>query len=218
MTLDIWIYYVILLVGIVWGFAHFKQKKIWLRFLTLAFLLAFLSEIVSRYLAYEIQNSFPPYHFFNPINYVLMACCYYYLHPRTDFMRYYVPASSIILVCFSIINSIYLQELLTFPSNPILLGGVFILVMILYSYLQMLKYPNVLPLLQQAQFWFNTGNLLMFAPQFFYWAFFNFLMQTGDFPQFIFDFFGFITIASYFLLAVSLYFGYKKDPNGRNVV
>lgn len=213
MTPDFWIYYTILLASSGYGIFHFRKMPAWLRGVTLICILTFITEVVSRILAYRINNSCPPYHIYVITCYALLSYAYAKLYSYVRFIRYYCIITTVILTIFSIINSLYFQQFDTFPSHAILLSSTFTLVLPLVSLTRMLLYTGKGPLLAESSFWFNAGNLILYPTSFFYWGFYNILTATREMPDFFENMIAFFTLLTYLFYGISIYLGSKPQPN-----
>lgn len=210
MTPDFWIYFTILLASSGYGIFHFRKMPAWLKALTLICLLTLLNEIVGRILAYSIRNSSPPYHIYVVFCYLLQCYIYTKIYKKTGFIRNYAIITAIILCTFSLTNSIFIQRPLTFPSHAILLASIFTLILILSSFVLMLRSPGESPLLAEASFWFNTANLVLYTTSFLYFALYNILIASGGIPDIYESVIAVFTILAYTFYGISLYLGNKK--------
>ncbi len=214
MTPDFWIYFTILLASSGYGIFHFRKMPAWLRAVTLICLLTFITEVVSRILAYTTRNSMPPYHAYVILCYLLISYAYTKLHAGNRFLRQYCIATACILIIFSIINSLTLQLPHTFPSHAILLNSTFTLVLTLTSLTQMLLSTGKGPLLAEAPFWFNAANLLLYTSSFFYWGFYNILIAAHLMPDMFENIVAVCTLLAYLFYGISIHLGYKAFANG----
>jgi len=204
------IYLSILFLSSGYGIFHFRKMPAWLRTVTLLCLSTLISETVSLILAYTIANSCPPYHLHVWLSYLLLCLAYTQRHSDNRVIRFYSMVSAAMLFSFSITNSIFIQQPLTFPSHAILLSNILMLVLILYSFLLMLKTPGKGPLYKEAFFWFNAANLLLNTCLFFYFAFYNILIASASIPDEFENVIVVFTILAYLLYGTTLYLGNKK--------
>lgn len=205
-----WLYFIILYVSSGYGIFHFRKMPAWLNTVTLICLFTAISESVARILEHTIGNSCPSYHVYVIICYIFQCFAYIKKYKDNGFIRSFGILSTTVLTTFSITNSIFIQQPLTFPSHAILLSNILMLVLILYSFLLMLKTPGKGPLYKEAFFWFNAANLLLNTCLFFYFAFYNILIASASIPDEFENVIVVFTILAYLLYGTTLYLGNKK--------
>lgn len=110
------IYLALLLISAITGLLKFRKLEPGYRYLTVLLIITFISEVISRVLIAEIRNSSPVYHFFSPLELVLLAFILWNLS-LSPIIRRSVIVVYAGLVVFSIINSLFFQHLMTFNSN-----------------------------------------------------------------------------------------------------
>lgn len=203
------VYFAVLFVSSGYGIFHFRKMPAWLRAVTFICLLTLISEVIARILEHKIRNSCPPYHFYVVLCYLLLCYIYLKLYTGNRIIRYYCIITAGLLSIFALTNSIFIQTLLTFPSNSILLGNTFTLILTLSSFALMFRSPGKSPLLSEPSFWFNTANLLLYTTSFLYFAFYNILIASDDMPYAFQNVIAIFTILAYILYGISLVSGNK---------
>lgn len=175
MSTRFFIYLIVLTIVAITGMVKYKKLTTPFRLLVALILITIISEVSSRFFAYRIRNSSPPYHFYAPIQLLLYAAIYFRLlkNARTKtFILYGTP----VLVIFSMLNSIFLQDLYTFPSNSIITISFMLIVLSLLYFREMLQYPLQISLVRQSTFWFNCAVLVFFCTTFFIYCFYNYFL------------------------------------------
>ena len=215
MEIDYIIYLSIISIEFLLGLLFIKRISPHFRVIVPILFFIILCEVISRITiqANSLHSSNPPYHFHVPIHYALVAYFYASNSRKNRFLLFFCYASSFVVFTFSLINLFYFQNLRTFPSNSMLVSSVFILFLVLYSFIDMLHKVEPLPLTRQGLFWFNAANLILYSTSFFYWGLFNVLLATHEFPMAIFYIISTLTIISYIFYGFSLYFGQKSPEN-----
>lgn len=208
---DLYIYYAILLIEAAYGFYTFSKLHKPFRVLTILLCLTLISEFFSLWLSYEIRNSAPPYHFFMPLQYSLISLMYVWLFPKSTFIKYYAIGSAISCIFLSVINTLYFQHLLEFPSNLFIFTSIFTIGLIMLTFRKLLHSPSDLPLHKQGVFWFNTSNFIFYSTTFFYWSFYNYLIKS----KFVFDIADdvifYMIVLCYLLYGLALIYGKKLN-------
>src|SRR5579872_1441580 len=121
MYFDLIIYYAILALIVLIGVIRFKTLTPPFRVLVVIILVILLSEISTRILAYSIRNSNPAYHILCILQYIGFALMYSKLL-RGQSLKKAILISIIPFSVLSLLNTLFLQRFLTFPSNIIMLS------------------------------------------------------------------------------------------------
>ncbi len=161
------IYLGLILVGFLVGIVfHRSNKDIFPVIVLLG--VTFSSEILSKYLAYTIQNNSPVYHVYHPLQ-ILLWGVFFYRNSKHNW-RVYIRASSVGLVTFSIINALFWQSFTTFPSNVIKFECILLLAWSFLLFFEFLDAPNNLNIFRNSSFliciaviWFNLVSYLFFG-------------------------------------------------------
>jgi hypothetical protein len=129
------------------------------------------------------------------------------------FIKTYQAFSVTAIIILDILNSLFLQDLTHFPSNIILLTGVFILPQILLTCTWMLKFPQPEPLHRQGIFWYNTGNFIFYVGTLFLFGYFNAWIRKGDFPPILLKLLWLNCMLIYFLYGLAVLMEIAKPAN-----
>lgn len=178
MTIRFTIYLIILLIGVLIGTAKSKTLAVPMRLLTVLLIITFSSEVISRILAYRINNSSPIYHFLLPIQYLLLARIYTILLNKQSIAQFQT-ISILLLIIFSIINTIFIQTIFVLPTNALVVESVLILIQVCLLFNKILDQANTVPLLKRSDFWFNCGNLFFNSGTFLFWIFHNYFLKQN---------------------------------------
>ena len=128
-------------------------------------------ELLSKYLAHTVGNNLIVYHFliFVEIGFYGFFYVNIYSGKRGKLV---IPVGSVItMLC--ILNSSFLQGMDKLPSNSILFLSIFVVLLSLEGFLEILQKPEKKALVKQPFFWFNQGNLVFFSLTFFVFGYFN---------------------------------------------
>lgn len=196
------LYLIVIFVGFLTGVVSFRRLATPFRILTFLLLITLVSECFSRVFAYQLSTSMPVYHVFAPIQYALLTCIYsYYLPLRT---RVWLLISVLVFSSFAVLNAVYFQDIVTLPSNLLLVSSIFLLPQIFASYFVMFRAGKTQPLFKQGLFWFNTGNLLFQMATFLLWGFHNYLLDNQSLPNELYVLLWFLNIILYSLYVVAI--------------
>jgi hypothetical protein len=197
-TLRYSIYLSLILAGIIIGLA--RSKKLSPPFMILLLFLAttLASEIGSRIFAYTIRNSSPVYHFYVLLSASILSLLYFTVlkdYRKLVFLLYFL------FVSFSVINSVFFQDLMKLPSNAIIASDILYIIycLLLYKYLldqRSTVYRSIISL--------NTIIMIYFSLQLFTWGFYNYLLKNHLNSKLISDIGYWINLAFYGSLAVLL--------------
>lgn len=203
MSIRVKIYLAVLFVISFLGGMLYKKLTAPFKILVLLITCTFVSECISRYLAVTIHNSNPPYHFFCILEYICFASIYLRVF-NDKIIKSVIRFSIPIVMVLSIINSFFLQKIMTFPSNILLVSYTCIVIMSLFFFRQMLNYPLQINIFYQDLFWFNSIVLLFGASVFFTLGFYNYLLRHNIDTHFISTINYVINILFYLVLGGSI--------------
>lgn len=116
MATRFYIYLGLILLGFIIGLFKYKQLSWQLKGVVLLLGFTFCSEVVGRILIKQIHNSNPVYHFYSPVEALLLGLILYNISRKALNQRIIVVVFGIV-VLFSIVNSIFFQGWLSFNSN-----------------------------------------------------------------------------------------------------
>jgi hypothetical protein len=161
------IYLIIIAVSFLLGLI-FSYKKKQLKWVVILLGITLLSEILTRIFAYKIKNSNPVYHFFTPIQIMLWNMFFLSVLKSKKIKRIISPLSAA-LIFFSIINSVLLEGLRTFPENILRLESVFLIFCGVCLFIEKLDEPSEQNLFKSPVFiisiavlWFNLISFIFF--------------------------------------------------------
>ncbi len=167
MELRFFLYLLILFTISIIGLRKFNYRTSRFRYLTILVFLIFIFESASRLIAYNIGNNMPLYHVT-----ILFQCLLYALIYQRNYslvVRYLYISVAII----SVVSSIFLQSIWTFPSIPVALLSLVVVISVLLDLKFMLNSPITKPLLTTPDFWMNLGGLFFFTFTFFAFGLMN---------------------------------------------
>jgi hypothetical protein len=106
----------VILSGIVVGIFRYQKLSEPLRLVTILLLITFISEAIGRVLAWSIRNSSPVYHFYSPLECLLLLLIFSRLTRRKS-NKYIIKYTFVGLILWSVLNSLFLQGFYEFNSN-----------------------------------------------------------------------------------------------------
>ena len=114
----------------------------------------------------------------------------------------------------ALLNSLFYQDLFTFPSFSIAAHGFQSILLALLTFNEMIKAPIRIPLRKQALFWLNCGTLVFFSFNFVGFVFFNEYYMFGKIMSWLLylNWIGNLILYSTYLIA--LYFNQKTSHEG----
>jgi len=152
------IYFSILLSASIMGMVNLKKLTIPFKILAFFLLYTLISELVARVFAVKFRNSSPVYHAFVLANYYFYSAIFYHLF-NGQIIRKFIFWSVIPFTCFWIINIIFFQNLLNFPTHSLMVSSILYVIYSLALFLQMLETPTEVAVFKQNIFWFNICAL-----------------------------------------------------------
>lgn len=177
-----WLLYLLLL-GIcsLYGASTYRFLTTPYKLLFQLILLTFISELWALWLASEFGSNFPIYHILLPIQVAYYGLIFYWLLSKYKlrFLKHSMAILTFLLITINIHFSFVRKDILSFPSFGICLLGLFVVCAALLLYFNMLKSPLDIPILKQALFWFITGSLAFYSVTFFFFGYFNLLVEKN---------------------------------------
>ena len=80
-----------------------------------------------------------------------------------------------LIITLAILNSVFVESYLTFPSFSLLLLCLFVFPMTLLAFKHLLINPSREEVYTQPMFWFNMGGLLFYSVTFFIFGYYNYI-------------------------------------------
>lgn len=162
MTVDFAFYLLLLLIIFLMGISKFMHLRYSFKLLTFIIFIILLSEISSRILIYTIKNSNPTYHILCIVQYIGFALIYKNIAINQKISAA-IKHTIIPFVALSMINTIFFQKFLTFPSNIVILSYLMFIVFSLTCFVEMLDFPIKTNIFKQSIFHFNCAMLFYSA-------------------------------------------------------
>lgn len=222
----LYIYFVVLLLNIILGLYFFKKLILPYKQLTVLIIITYILEIFSILYNKEIsinllgltdQTNSPIYHLLQPIQILYIGFIYSLLFKKLKHLsRIYLPITYVLTV-ITIIISFTIQPLDNFPSFGSMIQSLFFVFSALLLFYRMIHIPCETPILKQAAFWFNSGNLFFYAVTFVIFGFFqDFQSKDISVPEWSYQ----IIVGANFILypcyLVSILLNAKENKNARN--
>lgn len=195
---------------------NYKKLDKTYKLLGIVIIISMVSEIIARYLSFAIANSYPPLHFLVPILIFIHTQLYLSVLKITKKIRTIFISIMLILILFSIINSIYFQKMTEPPTRAYNLLS---LMIVLYSLLmskQMLMTPLKSSLWKHSFFWVNMGNFIFYPLTLFIIIVLPSLIKsfTAD-KEWIFNTLYILNILLYSFYFLALHFHLQYKDNGK---
>ncbi|SFP28602.1 hypothetical protein SAMN04515674_102258 [Pseudarcicella hirudinis] len=148
-----YIYFSILIIGLIIGFTRIKSLNRSSRILLLLLALTILSESVATYLKFSARNNIIVYHIFSPIEFALISALYY-----NEIKNKIILVLMIIFISFACFNSINIQYFNTdFNSISFVISGLLTIIFSLwYLYLLILEKTHY-NFTNYPLFWISVG-------------------------------------------------------------
>lgn len=160
------IYLILLVITTLFGLVYFQKLTGPFRLLALMTGYVFLAELLSRYfITLGFKNTFPLYHLSSVILIAFTAGIYLKLIQSNPLQRFVIFLS---LICglTAILNTLFIQEIFTFPSFSIAAHAFMSITLSLTVFNEMIKAPTQTHILKQSLFWLNCGTFLFYSANF----------------------------------------------------
>lgn len=166
------IYGLVLFTGVLTGLISYRHASHFMKMLILLLTVTFISEVLTRIIAWRFGMSNPIYHLFAPVQMVFYTLLYYRLFQEWKKMQALVVGAGVVCTLLSVGNSFLLQSLSEFPSNSTALLSLLVVCFSLMSFFNMLTSPDEGSLTHNAVFWLNLGNIIFYPVTFFVFGLF----------------------------------------------
>ncbi|MEN8116326.1 MAG: hypothetical protein ABFS16_05075 [Bacteroidota bacterium] len=152
-----------------------------------------------------MQNTMPIGHFYIPISFLIMAL--FYLKELGGFINRKIIIGFIVLFeVFCIINSVFIQSLLQFPNIAGSTGAIILLVFSIVLFNKIMVEAKIKKLFAEPLVWINTGVLLYYSANLFFYALFNYsVVRNLEFAKFTVNLFSVFNLLFYLLIAIGFW-------------
>jgi len=171
------IYFAILLCGFLFGLIKRKDLSkaatgVWLIIGASLFM-----ELAGRMLVFLINTNAPTQHGVYILHFIAFGYTFskYVIDQRTARA---MMISGMVLASLSIFNSLFVEDITAFSTNAAVVFSLFVVIASLFTFLDMLKHPDKIPLSRKGLFWFNTATLIFYATTFFRSALNNYYLEN----------------------------------------
>lgn len=143
--------------------------------------LAVLGEIVGYITVsvMRVKNNVPIVHLYTLLEFNVIAL-FYLVYFRGFYGRLLVPGMMLIFTVLVVLNSVFLQPLFSYNTYARSLEGVLVIALSLLGYYKLLAELPTKRLDQSPIFWINTGLLLYFAGNLFFFILGNALLKEPN--------------------------------------
>ncbi len=203
MLLKFVIYIVLIFITVVIGVVKFKTLPPPFKALVFLLFITCVSESTSLFFAYNKKMSFPVYHFYVLISFWLYSYIFQLLFKNKK-IKIIMIFITLPFTAFSIINSLIIQKLTTFPSYSILISSIII---VIYTLLFLKKDfdKNDEAIGSKSEYLlFNFSVLFFFTIQVFNWGIYNYLLKTKTNTAVFANFGYFSSLLFYIMLGICL--------------
>lgn len=165
----LYLYFAILLLGIIIGSIRFKNLNKSNKIFLLLLLITFISETLSLYLRkYGLQKNFLQSHIFHPIQFTIVAYAYF-VELRAKVILYLI----ILMTVWEIILTIFIQPISLYDTYFINLELlIFSIFSIVYLY-KLLKIKTEYSIVNFPLFWISCGLLIFSIANLFFFGTYN---------------------------------------------
>lgn len=167
-----YIYLMVLLLAILGGIRKLKYKDRAYKILVGLLFVTFISELTAYWAAIKFQNNMFVYHFFAPIQLVILGKYFDDIDKSKKFpFGFYI---GIIGIIIAVINTVYFQPLQILNSNFLLFEGLVIMCLALYTFQRILTDDNV-DIYRYGHFWMIVIFIFFWSITYTWWALYTVL-------------------------------------------
>lgn len=169
------VYLCIIYIGVFWGIDNRLYKSA--KFIWICLLVTFISELTSLTLAHLIKNSSPPYHFLNILQ-ISTWSMFFSFSTENLLTKKIVKYSAVILIIFSLLNSIFFQNIFSMPSNAFLAQNIMLIIWCILLYFEILEWPSQINIYKNSTFWATVALLFFHFLSFAFYLTYNFFLDA----------------------------------------
>lgn len=203
------------------GALRWKKIRRASKLLTYLIALTLLTEILAIYgrdlffvnfFCLEETNS-PYYHFIRYFQLYFFSAIYgFYFISLGYFKQKTIWIGSLLMLIISV-EIVVQDSFCLYPSFSSVILGFYMVLLSLKLFSLMLKNPQALPLLKQAEFWFNCGNLFFYTSTIFIFGFYSdFIVYGKALPEWSILCLQVFNFLLYFTYLISLYVDTSFSP------
>lgn len=202
------------LIGILFYRNFPKEIKLVFYFVTLGA----ITEISARlFMHYVIKNAMPIGHIYFPLSVLIVGL--FYLQILKGFIKpVYVLSLVILFEIYTIVNTVFIQSILEYPSLVGSIGSLLIFMMAVAFFIKVMIEAKITNLYKEPLIWINTGFLIYYTGNFFYHILYNIgIMTTREVALLAGKFFSVNNLLFYLIIGIAfLMFHYQ--PKKKQVV
>ncbi|AEV31602.1 hypothetical protein Oweho_0586 [Owenweeksia hongkongensis DSM 17368] len=173
--------YLLLLLTCCWvGVVKFSLFSKPIKLIVLLTLFIIVAEIGALALQKYSKTNYPLYHSVPAISSVVYGFIFYHFFKTSTKLKYWPILISGIVAMTSILVSVWIQSIYTFPSIGLSLLGLYVTFCSLVLFTKMLLNPESKSLIKEPKFWFGIGSLIFYSSTFFFFGLFKSIRDTGS--------------------------------------
>lgn len=123
------------------------------------------------------------YTIFNSVEFIFYAYIFYHIILE-ETKRRFILWSTVALIAFYIIDSVWIQGLIFFNTYAYLLGCILVIVWVYFYFNQIMNAEQEINLFRNAYFWLCNGLVFFYAGEFLLFAFFEYFLYKKAFKDF----------------------------------
>lgn len=159
--------------GIVTGALCYSYLDRGAKIILYLIILSVIAESIAIICAYTIRNNYYVYGVFNPVQLVMISL--YYNTTIKEFKRNNIGVLiGVIAALYGVINYLFIQSPNVMNSNFLLIEGLCIVAMSLYSFYRTLLDDDDLILLKSPHFWFSSLLMFFWTSTFLIWGMYDY--------------------------------------------
>jgi hypothetical protein len=173
--------------------------------------LGVLTEIFARlFMRFVIKNAMPIGHFYFPIAFLLAG--WFYIQVLKGFVK---PIFLIIIIAifevYSVINSVFIQNLFEFASLVGSIGSMLIFMFSVTYFIKVMSEAKIKKLSSEPLIWINTAFLIYYTVNFFYFSLYNLRVNASrEVAEIAIRFFSVMNLLFYLLICIAFLMYRKK--------
>jgi hypothetical protein len=201
--------------GFIAGLFIYSRIK-YLRPIVLLLGLTFVSEIASRFFAKYLHNSNPVYHFFNPLQVVLLGC-FFYMAVEKPVLKKGIMISIMGMLVFSVLCSVFINGLMIFPEYFLNVSTFVVIIWATILFIQILDLPAEQNIFKKPVFVISMAILWFYLFAFSFVLLHNYFLKHNVSSKYIGILHYYSNIIYYTLLLTAMILAYSSLRNERKI-
>jgi hypothetical protein len=200
--------WIIIFIPLIVGLFLFRYFQKGTKYIFFFVLFGSFTEILTRALNRWldlIENTMPIGHIYIPVGFLLAGL--FYLNQLKGFVKEkYIGTLIIVFMFFSVINSLLIQNIYSFPTYSGAVGALILIGFSILLFAKIMAEGKIKKLTDEPAVWINSGFLIYYTANFFFYILYNIVLSISvEFLKQTIFVFNIFNIAFYILITIGFW-------------